>query len=447
VATDDEQGFHMTDDLTPITLRPGEEGYTEAATTYMHTGQPALVFRPRDAAEVKAAIQYARSHGLLLSVKSGGHSVLGFGTNDGGIVIDLSGFDSIEVLDDASGLVRIGAGAVWGDVATTLGGHGLSLTSGDTKSVGVGGLTLGGGVGWMVRNHGLTIDSLMAADIVTAGGQVLRVSGNENPDLFWAIRGGGGNFGVVTHLEFIAQPATAVHAGTITYSVDDVPALLRGWSDAHRAAPEELNSTLVLMPAFGDEMPATAMGLVCFAGADQAAADAAFVPLLALDNRISTEITEKAYADVLEEAQPPPGVKAMATNALVETVTDEVVAAVTEWYASGTAGQLAFIRALGGAMNRVPSDATAFAHRTVEAMIVGAAFRPVDAPDDQLVEAVRPFDAVKALGVGAYAGFLGTATEVDVAAIYPAPTRQRLAEVKRKYDPGNLFSQNFNIRP
>jgi hypothetical protein len=203
----------------------------------------------------------------------------------------------------------------------------------------------------------------------------------------------------------------------------------------------------VLMPAFGAEMPAMAMGLVCFAGADQAAADAAIAPLLALDNRISTEITEKAYADVLEEAQPPPGVKAMATNALVEKVTDEVVAAVTKWYASGTAGQLAFIRALGGAMNRVPSDATAFAHRAVEAMIVGAAFRPVDAPDDELVEAVRPFDAIKALGVGAYAGFLGTATEDDVAAIYPAPTRQRLAKAKRKYDPRNLFSQNFNIQP
>jgi FAD/FMN-containing dehydrogenase len=437
----------MTDDLTAITLRPGDEGYGAAATTYMRTGRPAVVIRPHDAADAAAAIQYATNHGLVLSVQSGGHSVLGFGTNDDGVVIDMSEFDSVDLLDKAAGHVRIGAGAVWGDVAISLAEHELSLTSGDTKSVGVGGLTLGGGIGWMVRNHGLTIDSLVAADIVTAGGQALRLSDNENPDLFWAIRGGGGNFGVVTHFEFIAQPATAVHAGTITYSVDDVAALVRGWSDAHRAGPEELNSTLVLMPAFGAEMPAMAMGLVCFAGADQAAADAALAPLLALDNRTSTEITEKAYADVLEEAQPPPGVKAMATNALVETVTDEVVAAVTKWYASGTAGQLAFIRALGGAMNRVPSDATAFAHRAVEAMIVGAAFRPVDAPDDQLVEAVRPFEAVKALGVGAYSGFLGTATEDDVAAIYPVRTRQRLAEVKRTYDPGNLFSQNFNIRP
>jgi FAD/FMN-containing dehydrogenase len=438
----------MTDGLaTTITLRAGDDGYAEAATTYTRTGRPALIVQPRNADDVAAAIQYAVDNGLLLSVKSGGHSVLAFGTNDDGVVIDMSGFDSIDVLDEVAGHVRIGAGAVWGDVATTLAKHGLSLTSGDTKSVGVGGLTLGGGVGWMVRNHGLTIDSLVSADIVTARGQTLRLSEGENPDLFWAIRGGGGNFGVVTHLEFVAQRVTTVHAGTITYSVDGVPALLSSWRDAHRVAPEELNSTLVLMPAFGAEMPAMAMGMVCFAGPDKAAADAAFAPLLTLDGLVNAEITEKPYADVLEEAHPPPGVKAMATNTLVESVTDDVIAAVAEWYAAGTAGQLAFIRALGGAVTRVPSDATAFAHRTAEAMIVGAAFLPDDATDEQLVAAVRPFDAVRAHGVGAYSGFLGTATDDDVAAIYPPHTLTRLHEVKRTHDPANVLRQNFNIRP
>ena len=437
----------MNADPAPTTLRPGDEGYEAAATTYMRTGRPAVIVQPHDADGVSAAIQYAIDHGLVLSVKSGGHSVLGFGTNDDGVVVDMSGFDSIDVLDAETGHVRIGAGAVWGDVATTLAAQGLSLTSGDTKSVGVGGLTVGGGVGWMVRNHGLTIDSLVAADLVTAGGQALRVDDTENPDLFWAIRGGGGNFGVVTHFEFVAQPATAVHAGTITYAVDDVPALVRGWTYAHRAGPEELNSTLVLMPAFGDEMPAMAMGLVCYAGADHAAADAAFAPLLALDGVLSTEIAAKPYADVLEEAHPPPGVTAMATNTLVESMSDEVIAAVADWYAAGTMGRLAFIRALGGAVGRVPSDATAFAHRTAEAMVVGAAFLPVDAAEEELIEAIRPFDAVKAFGVGAYSGFLGTASEDDLAAIYPVQTRHRLREVKQKYDPANVFNQNFNIRP
>ncbi len=436
-----------TDPMSAITLRPGDAGYEDAATTYMQTGRPALVVRPRNAADVAAGIEHAIDNGLVLSVKSGGHSVLGFGTNDGGVVIDLSGFDSVDVLDDVTGHVRIGAGAEWGEVATRLAADGLSLTSGDTKSVGVGGLTLGGGVGWMVRNHGLTIDSLVAADIVTAAGERLRLSDDENPDLFWAIRGGGGNFGVVTHFEFVAQRDTTVHAGTITYSVDDVSALVRGWQDVHRAAPEELNSTLVLMPEFGAEMPAMAMGMVCFAGADQAAADAAFAPLLALDGLISSEIVKKPYVDVLEEAHPPPGVTAMATNTLVESVTDDVVSAVADWYADGTAGRLAFLRALGGAMSRVQTDATAFAHRTAEAMLVGAAFLPEDSTAEQLIQAVRPFDAVKQFGMGGYAGFLGTATDDDVAAIYPAQTLNRLQAVKRKYDPANVFRQNFNIRP
>ncbi|MBD0291958.1 MAG: FAD-binding oxidoreductase [Jiangellaceae bacterium] len=437
----------MTADLTSaIMLRPGDPGYDEAATTYMRTGRPALVVQPRSRAGVAAGIQHAVDHHMVLSVKSGGHSALAYGTNDGGVVIDLSGLDSIDVLDDATGRVRVGAGATWGEVATTLGVHGLSLTSGDTKSVGVGGLTVGGGIGWMVRNHGLTIDSLVAADIVTAAGEELPLNDDQNSDLFWAIRGGGGNFGVVTSFEFLAQRVTRVHAGTITYSVGDVSGLLRGWCDAHRAGPHELNSTLVLMPAFGDEMPAMAIGMVCYSGADQAAADAAFAPLLALDGVVSAEIAEKTYADVLEEAHPPPGVTAMATNTLIESVSDEVVAEVADWYAGGTAGRLAFVRALGGAVGRVSSGATAFAHRTAEAMLVGAAFLPTDATTEQLVQELRPFDSIKALGIGAYPGFLGNPND-DVTDVYPAPTLQRLREVKRRYDPTNVFSHNLNVRP
>ena len=224
----------------------------------------------RDAAEVSEAVRYAVQHDLVLSVRSGGHSGPGFSTNDDGIVIDVSRINDISVVDEATSRVRIGAGALWGDVADALGKRGLSLTSGDTKSVGVGGLTQGGGVGWMVRNHGLTIDSLVAAEIVTADGQQLRVDAATHPDLFWAIRGGGGNFGVVTHFEFTAQTGTDVHAGTIMYAPTDVPQLIKGWSQVLREAPEELNATLVLMPGFGPEMPAGGMGMVCYADSDQA---------------------------------------------------------------------------------------------------------------------------------------------------------------------------------
>lgn len=223
--------------LTADVIRPDDNGFAEAAKVFTLTGSPALIVRPRDAGQVAEAIGYAVEHDLVLSVRSGGHSGMGYGTNDDGVVIDLSLINDIEVLDDAEGLVRIGSGALWGDVATTLAKHGLSLTSGDTVSVGVGGLTQGGGVGWMVRTYGLTIDSLVAADVVTADGQQLRASADSHEDLFWAIRGGGGNVGVVTHFEFLAQRVTQVHAGTIMYDVDDVASLVKGWCTALRESP------------------------------------------------------------------------------------------------------------------------------------------------------------------------------------------------------------------
>jgi FAD/FMN-containing dehydrogenase len=437
----------MTTELAAHTIRPGDQDYDDAARVYMRSGSPALVVRPRDGDEVAEAVCFAHDHQMVLSVRSGGHSALSFGTNDGGLVIDLSWIDDIDVLDPDAGIVRVGAGATWGHVAATLGEYGLSLTSGDTRSVGVGGLTLGGGIGWMVRNHGLTIDSVIAAEIVTADGELLRLSDSSHPELFWAVRGGGGNFGVVTHIEYVAQRATRVHAGSIGYPVDDVDRLLLRWSTALREAPEELNASLVLLPALGPEMPASAVCLVCYAGADDAAAAAAFAPLRGVAPVTFDTIEEKAYIDVLEEAHPPPGMRAMVSNALVASVDDAVISATAGFYASGTASRVVFVRALGGAMSRVPTDATAFAYREVEAMIVGAAFVPEPCTDEQVEAAIAPFAEVSALGVGAYAGFLGTAKSADVARIYPTATYRRLAEIKRRYDPANLFNQTFNVRP
>ncbi|MGH3506507.1 MAG: FAD-binding oxidoreductase, partial [Nocardioidaceae bacterium] len=172
--------------LQDIAIRPGDEHYVAASTTFMGVGEPAIIIGARDAVDVKAAIRLAVDEGLVLSVRSGGHSALGHGTNTGGVVLDLSGINSVEVLDPAAGIVRAGTGATWGSVADTLADHGLALTSGDTKSVGVGGLTLGGGMGWMIRKYGLTIDALHAVDLVTADGTELRASADEHPDLFWA---------------------------------------------------------------------------------------------------------------------------------------------------------------------------------------------------------------------------------------------------------------------
>jgi hypothetical protein len=234
----------------------------------------------------------------------------------------------------------------------------------------------------------------------------------------------------------------------IMYAPDDVPGVLRGWVDAHRDGPEELNSTLVFFPELGDPMPpAGLMGLVCYAGADEAAAAAAFAPLLSLGTVRMSQIDEKPYADVLEEAHPPPGVRAMASNTLVERVDDRVVDAVDRFYAGGTTGRMMFVRALGGAMNRVAADATAVAHRNVEALVLGGLFASEETSDAEMLERLQPFEEFHGLGVGSYPGFVATNLPGDVERIYPPATLARLREVKRTHDPDNVFRNNFNIAP
>ena len=205
-------------------------------------------------------------------MRSGGHSPLGHSTNTGGMVIDLAHLDAVDVLDADRRLVRVGGGSTWGKVAAVLEPYGWALTSGDTADVGVGGLTLGGGMGWMVRRHGLAIDNLVGARVVTADGRLVTASADENSDLFWALRGGGGNFGVVVDFDFVAQPVGTVHYGTVTYQVDDPADLIRRWRNAMRLAPEELSSTLALMPQMPGA-PRTANLLLCYAGAPGTAGD------------------------------------------------------------------------------------------------------------------------------------------------------------------------------
>jgi FAD/FMN-containing dehydrogenase len=214
----------MTAQLTDLpveTLRQGDDGYQNAARTFFATGWPALVVRLRGPREVAAALAHAARDDLAISVRSGGHSPLGHSTNNGGMIIDLTHLDHVQVLDARRRLVRVGGGATWGQVAKALDPHGWALTSGDTADVGVGGLTLGGGIGWLVRRYGLAIDNLVAVRIVTADGRLLTASSDEHPELFWALRGGGGNFGVAVDFDFLAQSVSAVHFGAVTYRLDD----------------------------------------------------------------------------------------------------------------------------------------------------------------------------------------------------------------------------------
>ncbi|PVG80628.1 FAD-binding oxidoreductase [Nocardioides gansuensis] len=424
--------------IDAFAIHPGDPEYDAARTTIAGTASPVVVLRPRDSAEVALSIRHAIEGQLPLAVRSGGHNALNFGNVDEGVVVDLSGLHGVELL--GGGRVRVGAGATWGHVARSLQPHGLGISSGDTVSVGVGGLTQAGGIGWLVRKHGLTIDSLLAAEVVTAAGEVVRASHDEHPDLFWALRGGAGNFGVVTAFEFQAQPVGSIRFGTISYQLEDLPQLLKGWAEAMQTAPDELTTTLVLMPGFGD-FPAGATLYVADSGDDASVLE----PLRAIGTVLSENIAEKSYAEVLEDAYPPQGVLPVIGNTLVESVDDGLVAAVAEAYGQG--GRVVFLRSLGGAFGRVAPEATAFAHRSAEALVVSAAFLPLDATAEQVEAARAVWRTIGDQGIGVYAGFLGSDTEEDVAALWPAEPRRRLVEAKRAWDPDNTFRRNFNVVP
>lgn len=428
-------------------ITPADSAYDSLRGVFVRTGSPTLIARPHSTADVAAAIQFARDNQLTLSVRSGGHAMTGLSTNDGGLILDLAHFNSVELLDASRNLVRIGAGARWGDAAKALAEWGFAISSGDTTSVGVGGLTLGGGIGWMVRKYGLTIDSLEAADIVLADGRCLRVSTTDSPELFWALRGGGGNFGVVTALEFRAQAVGDVFAGAVIYSIADYKSVLTGWVAAMESAPEELNSTLIVFPGLGPEPQPMLMVLLCYAGDDEATANAAVQPLLELATPVHQDIQRKPYYAVLEEAAPPPGIKSVTQNGFVKAFTPNVIETLLAHY--GKVGTpILQIRKLEGAVNQIASGETAFAHRGYSAFILAASLVPVAMPAEQ-IEQIRQagWQPLKSLVSGAYVNFLSDVSEESLSAAYPEKTRARLAAVKATYDPQNVFNQNLNIKP
>jgi FAD/FMN-containing dehydrogenase len=429
-------------------IEPGQTRYQAVSGSLLARGDPACVLRPGTVEDVQAGVRFAARAGLELSVRGGGHGFAGFSTNHGGVVIDLSRLDTVKVVDKDRGLVRIGGGATWGQVAAALAPHGLAISSGDSKGVGVGGLTLSGGIGWKVRKYGLALDQLTAAEVVTASGAVVTASAREHPDLFWALRGGGGNFGIVTAFEFAAHPSTDVFFGKIAFPAVQAATVLAGWADHLRVAPEELTSTVEFANPFAGGAYAPVEIHVAFDGDEPHLAAEAIDPIRRLGTAIYDDVMLVPYPDTLEEAAvPPPAIQILPRSAFAGRASvPEVLSILVE---GGMAGQSPAIsvRSLGGAMSRVPGDATAFAHRRAELMIMTISAGPAPA-----VAAARPArDALwRRLAPhvsGLYANFLATATEDDVAAIYPAQTYERLAAVKRRYDPGNLFAANHNVRP
>ncbi|RZS63664.1 FAD/FMN-containing dehydrogenase [Agromyces ramosus] len=420
---------------------PGTTEYDAGAAVFAGVGEPEVVVRPRTAAEVATAVGLAAASGLAIAVRSGGHGLMPV---DDGLVVDLAELSSVEVRAD--GLVSVGGGARWADVAAVLAPRGLAISSGDTRDVGVGGLALGGGIGWFVRQQGLTVDALREVELVTAAGEVLTVDAEHHPDVFWALRGGGGNFGVVTRFVFQAVPGDGLVGGHVHYDQSDVPAVLRAWRDVMRAGPDELNSTLIVMPPFAPEMPAGPQLAVALQGGEQRLREL-LEPLLLLPSVTEVSLAPVAYGDLLEDAPPGrPPFLFVGGNGFVPDLSDEALDAIARAY-DRDVPTMVLLRGLRGAFGRVAPDATAIAHRDAEALLIVNGVLPPDAGPEQIAAAKAGSDAALAFTTGTYGNFAMERGEEVIASMYPPATLERLRRIKAELDPNNAFRQNHNITP
>ncbi|MBX6391769.1 MAG: FAD-binding oxidoreductase [Frankia sp.] len=429
--------------LAATAVEPDDREYAAVRSTYLRGGSPGLVLRPGTADEVAEALAFARAQPVVaeghvpLSIRSGGHGVSGRSTNDGGIVLDVGRLNSIEVLDPATRLVRIGPGARWADVAAALAPHGWALTSGDYGGVGVGGLATAGGIGWLVRKHGLTIDHLRAVELVLADGTRVRASDIDNPDLFWAVRGAGANFGVVTAFEFQAHEAGTVAFAQMIFDASDTAVFLQRWGAAVEAAPRELTSFLIMGPArLGQPPIAQVMAVVDSDDPDTVIrllapiADAG--PLL--DHAIQL-VPYRAIMNAPQHMHNGTG-EPVSRSALAEHITPELAEGVVRLLGSWQA-YFFQIRSLGGAVADVPADATAFAHRSANFSLVALGFSRAGLD--------RHWDAMAEHLDGMYLVFDTDPRPARVADAFPPATLARLRALKRRYDPDNLFRDNVEV--
>ncbi len=452
-ATDDLVGT-LRGSLKGQVIAPGDDGY-DAARTVFYGGidrRPAAIARVAGADDVARVIEVSQEEGLELAVRSGGHSPAGHSVTDG-IVLDLSDMKALDL--DVEGRT---AWAETGLTATEYTGitaaYGLATGFGDTGSVGIGGITLAGGIGYIVRAHGLTIDSLLGAEVVTADGRILEVDETSQPDLFWAVRGGGGNVGVVTRLRFRLHELPSVVGGMLMLPA--TAETIEGFVAEAMAAPEQLSTIANVMPA--PPMPfvpeehhgkLVVLGLIAYAG-DAEAGERAVAPFRALAEPLADMLRPMPYPEIYPPEEEGYHPVALGRTMLVDEVDASSVATVLERIREPSTAMMRVtqIRALGGAMARVPNDATAFAHRDRRFMInVASVF---GSPDERPQHEgwVTSFATELQRGpAGAYVGFLGDDGQARIHEAYPGKAYDRLAQVKRRYDPGNVFRLNHNVAP
>jgi FAD/FMN-containing dehydrogenase len=432
-----------------------EEPDFEALATVTYGGlgsRPAAIVRVLDAADVAATIRIARGAGAELAVRSGGHSAAGHSTNDGGIVIDVRELTGLDV-DVAGRTAWAGSGLTAG--AYTLGAaeHGLATGFGDTGSVGIGGITLGGGVGYLGRKHGLTIDNLLAAEIVTADGEAHLIDAEHEPDLFWAIRGGGGNFGVATRFRYRLHDVRSFVGGMLVLpaTADTIAGFI---AEAH-AAPDELSTIANVMncpplPFVAEEHHGATviLAMLAYAG-DVETGQSVLAPFRSLATPLADLTAPMAYPGMYPPDDPDYHPTAVSRNMFIDHVDRSVAETIVRFLdASDASIRVAQLRVLGGAIARVPPDDTAYAHRASPIMVNVAAFYDGESDKPQREAWVAEFAAALHQGdTGAYVNFVGDEGEARVRAAYPGATWDRLARVKAAYDPDNVFHHNQNVPP
>lgn len=414
--------------------------------------RPAVIVRAADDADVARVVTTASDAGVELVVRGGGHSLAGHSASEGGVVLDLTDIRQIDIeVDGRNAWAQ--AGMTAGDYTAAAGKHGLATGFGDTGSVGISGITLAGGAGFLSRKYGLTVDNLLAAEIVTAKGELLPVDGDGDPELLWAIKGGGGNFGVVTHFKYQLQPVDQFTGGMLILpATADV---IAGFVAEAQAAPDELSTIMMAMVA--PPMPflppqvhgeLIVMGLMGFTGPAETA-ERVLAPFRALATPLADMVQPMPYPQMFPPEEGDFRPIGTGHTMFVDTVDHAAAELILDQIQASTAMVSAVqLRVLGGAISRVPSDATAFAHRERGILVnVNAAYQRAEDASEHQAWVANLAGALSDGKPGAYTGFLGDDGADRMREAYPGPTWDRLVDVKRRYDPTNLFRGNHNIPP
>ncbi|HET7478257.1 MAG TPA: FAD-binding oxidoreductase [Rubrobacteraceae bacterium] len=438
-------------------IQPGDDGYDTAREVYnaMIDKRPALIARCADVADVISAVNFARDHGLTPAIRGGGHNGAGLGTCDDGLVIDLSSMKGIRV-DPAERTVRVEGGATWGAVDHATHAFGLATPSGIISTTGVGGLTLGGGLGHLTRKCGLTIDNLLAADVVLADGRFVTASEEENEDLFWAIRGGGGNFGVVTAFLFRLHPISTIIGGPTLWELEQAPEVMRWYREFIAEAPEDLGGFFAFLtvppgPPFLEELHLKKMcGIVwCYTGPKEEA-DAVFAPVLEVGTPALHGVSEMPYPALQGafDGLYPPGHQWYWKADFITELSDEAIKEHMKYAEVPTLQSTMHLYPINGAAHRVGKNDTPWSYREANWGMVVAGVDPDPANREKITgwardywEAIHPHSAG-----GAYVNMMMDEGQERVKAAY-RDNYERLAQIKRRYDPTNLFRMNQNIKP